>query len=1222
MAHEQSLATSDTSQRSRTPVTDSEPAPLPQPLPPSLTPLTMRPRPEPVNTSPIAHLVVVNPIHLQGRRSGRADEVIPDHEPDQVPTPAPAPAPAQMSDPVAAPQAAAVPAQAVVPTPAPVRVPTPAPASAPAQVAAPVATPTPTPAEEPAETPEQAKARKEAEEARKRAERAAAAIAARGAVEKFRPLLERFGAWGLVIIRLDPGIKEPVKGVSWSKAPGLSVAEALDWLARGGNLGVDLLRSGLIDLDAENEAATKLVVSAGHVPTYRTAKSMVKGHKKFRGTHTLLWIPNGVDSTQLSSDNAMQIPLPGGGLIDVLAGKRYGVLPPTWLEEVNEQYTEAQGGGLDVDGFMPGTAGAWLFDKAAPCPPELAPLHGCLAPPTPRERIERDAESNDLTNRIDEIAWDEYIAGDHRIMLTGDVDGCGCPTAFFLGAENEKSMTLHEGCSQGYGIHIWSGTMLGELNLDSHHLSRLDFACALHGKTRSEMMKHFGLVTERELTWGVTPEDFEATAAEYEARAAAGETTAVRMPPLPASETVVYVEVGKDGLLQRAASSWAAAAGLRQHLERSVAFQSARNEAERPVMAYGAPPPRTQGASAIQPETGPDAASEEVPAAPTVQQLEGLPAVHPYMQAFQAYAAEEASKPTPLINPDNHAARYLVPMDTRSLLDAVTGPRACQAPVDIEATHAQVAEAVAAAVGGSKLRFTGDLEDWYGWDGVRWEINKAAAQLAVQALINRHRQSTDPVVQQRKLRAYVWKKPTNEIKAKYKQLGFTLDPETSALVTPQGEIVEMVPVAADKEAEAAPFQRGVISQLGACPDVICRTVEFDTDPAVLGTPGGYVVLGPGGITAMPPDPRMLISKLTAAGYDAAATAPLFEDAMRAALPDDEVRGFLQRTTGQGLFGEQEHHTLLNLRGTGGNGKGLYQDVLEAILGEYAVKLQSSVLTLAGANNHATDVLPLRGARLAFINEIPPSQLNIDLLKELTGGGTKTARGIAKDPITWKQSHTLILSSNNQLTWAPSAFRAMSRRLHEIRFEREFGTEGGPAAIHGLADRIIREEASGVLNWCLQGYLDYVARGRKLDPPAKVREWTQATLSQSSSWAAFCAEMFTVTRAKSDELTVSDVFALWSRFRAEDTDQKHVSPGSSRVVGKMLTEQLPGTVAIGRTSAKPAHVVGLRWSEEAEAIRARQSVGAPADYDRGGYPKGAVTPKDWGKPKPPPIGTVR
>lgn len=1110
------------------PVTDSAPVPLPEPVEPAVTPLTMKPRPVSVTRSPIAGVMPETPVY-------RTD----DHaHPGEVP-------------PSGSPAGAAEPAPSV-------------------------ATDAPAPAPE-VESEEEA-------EARVRAERATAAVAARGDAERYRPVITRLIAWGAVLFRLGPGIKDPTPGIAWSKARGLTVEEAMDCLDNGENLGLDLLRSGFIVLDAENLSATQAVMASGYLPTWRTAKSLVEGHAKWGGTHTVVRIPEGVDRTQLSSDKSMQVKLPGGGLIDVLAGKRYAVIPPSWLEEVQAQYTPTAGGGLDltIEGVV-AEAPQWLFDLTAPCPPELAPLHGSLIPSV-RERVEQNAESLDLSNRIDEISWTEWIAGDDRMIETSEVDGCGCPIWHWRDASHDKSMTLHAGCDRGYGIHIWSGTLVALMGCGQAHFSRLDFAAWLRASLsgeeleteRSALMDSFGLKAEWERYEFTRDPMFssEGIAAQADELAAAGEPAEM----VDAWRRAAVVVAETDALIP------ARLAFLRARSHRDAAGETFLSE---PMCG------RSEASPAGSPESEPvpdnviplRSATETTETGPAVVQLDGLPPVHPDMELYRSHATAEVSRAAVPINTNNFLAKYLIPVDARSLREAVDGPRACQEPVDVEATHGQMADAVAAAVGGTKLRHTVDLEDWYMWNGVAWELNKSAPRVAVKGLFNRRTQTSDPVQRQRKLRAYTWKKVTQQQAARLVKFeGYKIDLETGTLFDPNGGVVESIAVSADAGAEGTPTQNAVIAQMTACAEVSCRVTDFDVDPTVLGTPGGYVVLGKDGITTMPPDPRLLVSKVTAAAYDPAATAPMWESAMENALPDPEIRGFLQRMAGQALFERQEHHILCVLRGPGGNSKGVFCDVMEGILGTYAAKVPSSVFTLAGANNHATDKMPMRGARMVFVNEVPPAQLNTEELKENTGGGTITARGIAKDSVTWPAGHTLFMTTNNGLQWPPSAVVAMDRRLHEIRFEVKFGAPGGPPRINGLADKIIAEEAAGVLNWCLAGYLDYIAHGRELDPPAKVREWSRETLNESSSWSAFCAGVFEVG-GDTDEIYCKDIFKLWEHFKKGDTDQRHATPGSVRIVGGKVVEQIPSAVALKNNEGGrgPARVRGIKWSEDGNRL---------------------------------------
>jgi hypothetical protein len=139
-------------------------------------------------------------------------------------------------------------------------------------------------------------------------------------------LLHRLGAR---LIKLQPGRKNPVE-TAWQHADPLTEDEAVAWLVAGGNIGINLLRSGWLVLDAENAAATDLLIAADLMPTARTANAQDPTSPKLGGCHVWMPLPAGTDPATLVSK--LQIPLVGGGLLDSLVGTRYIVGPGSRLD--------------------------------------------------------------------------------------------------------------------------------------------------------------------------------------------------------------------------------------------------------------------------------------------------------------------------------------------------------------------------------------------------------------------------------------------------------------------------------------------------------------------------------------------------------------------------------------------------------------------------------------------------------------------------------------------------------------------------------------------------------------------------------------------------------------------------------------------------------------------------------------------------------------------------
>jgi putative DNA primase/helicase len=96
--------------------------------------------------------------------------------------------------------------------------------------------------------------------------------------------------------------------------------------------------------------------------------------------------------------------------------------------------------------------------------------------------------------------------------------------------------------------------------------------------------------------------------------------------------------------------------------------------------------------------------------------------------------------------------------------------------------------------------------------------------------------------------------------------------------------------------------------------------------------------------------------------------------------------------GQGLTGHPvPDDRLVVLKGSGANGKTTIVDAVREALGDdYAVTLPDRVL-LARTGDHPTEMMVVRGARLAMMEEFPElGHLNVKRLKDLHGTGEMTA----------------------------------------------------------------------------------------------------------------------------------------------------------------------------------------------------------------------------------------
>lgn len=265
---------------------------------------------------------------------------------------------------------------------------------------------------------------------------------------------------------------------------------------------------------------------------------------------------------------------------------------------------------------------------------------------------------------------------------------------------------------------------------------------------------------------------------------------------------------------------------------------------------------------------------------------------------------------------------------------------------------------------------------------------------------------------------------------------------------------------------------------------------FDADKDIVVTLNGVLDLEKGEL--LPHSPKFLVTKVAGAKYMPKMTHPDI-DMMLSALETNEVK-WLQGLFGQGLSGRTTPDDKLVLfYGGGSNGKSVLVNSVIKAAGDYAVFLPEKTL-MANKSDHSTEKMPLRGARLAFIEELPEGGiLPVKRLKDLVGTPQMTARSIGADNVTWDASHTLFISTN-YLPVVIETDTGTWRRLRVLPFKKRFVSMGmvrQPSDVIGdptIKTRIPENETGqldALLSWILEGALDFYKAGKKFTLPDPV-----------------------------------------------------------------------------------------------------------------------------------------
>ena len=344
------------------------------------------------------------------------------------------------------------------------------------------------------------------------------------------------------------------------------------------------------------------------------------------------------------------------------------------------------------------------------------------------------------------------------------------------------------------------------------------------------------------------------------------------------------------------------------------------------------------------------------------------------------------------------------------------------------------------------------------------------------------------------------------------------DVRSEAVEWAEAEIMTMIKASADNDELVACLRyrepRGINDLLaGASTErtIRVKATVLDADPYLLNTPNGAIDLRTGEV--VPCSPKLLCTKATGAEYHPDAHSEHWDQALTALPP--EVRDFLQLRLGQMLIGEPvPTDEVLFLVGSGENGKSLVLGSVQRAFGAYAVSVPETLL-LAHTNQHPTETMQLKGARLALLEELPESRhLNASQLKKIIGTDKLTGRYLYKDFVEFDPSHGLVVTTN-YLPIVNEVDHGTWRRMLRVPFPYQYvkqRPEDAPDHIR-QGDPRIRERLKGVhatqavLAWLVAGALRFMQeyKGALPPPPEAVQAATTEWRTESSPIAAYVHE---------------------------------------------------------------------------------------------------------------------
>ncbi len=290
------------------------------------------------------------------------------------------------------------------------------------------------------------------------------------------------------------------------------------------------------------------------------------------------------------------------------------------------------------------------------------------------------------------------------------------------------------------------------------------------------------------------------------------------------------------------------------------------------------------------------------------------------------------------------------------------------------------------------------------------------------------------------------------------------------------------------------------------------TGEWDTIPHKIAVKNGVINLQTGKLeTGNKTD---YLNYCIPVEYDAGADCPRFKQFLQEVFDNDqETIDFIKNLFGYGLIGASYEHIFPVFYGPDGfNGKDTLLKTLRNVLGSGICNAVSSDILIDTKNfqNTTSAAYQLEGLHIAYTSESADGAiLRSEQVKNLTGDSPLPVKKLYKDVYTITPKHLLLLLTNFKPS-ADSVDSALWQRIVLIEFNQRFVPEPIMDNEHKIDTNLsakLRLESPGILNWLVQGAVNYYDNG--LHIPEKLQLSTLEYREQNDTIGQFIADYCTV-----------------------------------------------------------------------------------------------------------------
>ena len=278
-----------------------------------------------------------------------------------------------------------------------------------------------------------------------------------------------------------------------------------------------------------------------------------------------------------------------------------------------------------------------------------------------------------------------------------------------------------------------------------------------------------------------------------------------------------------------------------------------------------------------------------------------------------------------------------------------------------------------------------------------------------------------------------------------------------------------------------------------------------------------------------------------------------------------MMSFVQTACGWALSGDNTEQTMFILFGTGANGKSTFLNTIMYLLGDYAIATPTETFMRKNGDQNTNDIARLRGTRFVTTTEAEQGKrLSEPIIKQITGNDKMTARFLYGEYFNFIPTFKIFMATNHKPV-IKGTDHGIWRRIKLIPFTTRIPDEKQDKNL----EEKLREEASGILNWLLEGMRRW--QKEKLQVPKSILNATEDYRGEMDVISNFVKE-YCILDARFS-IRVRELFKAYQNW----CNQNNEHACSERFLSLRLQEM--GFQRIRRSEAKFWVGVGLRNSRE-------------------------------------------